>query len=77
MKQNKPDEVHALALYVVFSILMCIVFTLVILIMSGFGVMVPDTLITCFFLLFGGEVVTCGLIKIFKLKNKKEDDEIG
>lgn len=27
-----------------------------------------DTLTTCFFAVFGGEVVSCALIKIFKLK---------
>lgn len=69
---NKPAEnLSSLSLYVTFSILMCIIFTIVILIMSGFSIAVPDSLITCFYALFGGEIVMCGLIKIFKLK---EDD---
>ena len=72
---EQKQEFPSLTLYVVFSIFMCLVFTTIILIMSGFRVMVPDVLITCFYCLFGGEIVTCGLIKIFKLREKDKEDE--
>ena len=73
--ENETTQLSSLTLYVVFSIFMCLVFTTIILIMSGFGITVPDVLITCFYALFGGEIVICGLIKIFKLREKVEEEE--
>ena len=74
MENNQQTEVSSLTLYVVFSIFMCILFTIVVMIMSGFDKSVPDVLITCFYALFGGEIVMCALVKIFKLKyNDKEE----
>lgn len=59
-----------LADYVVFCIKLLIVFTLITLVLAIFGVLVPDTLISCFFAAFGGEFLVCGLIKIFKIRSK-------
>lgn len=36
-----------------------------------------NVLTGCFFGFFGGEVVTCALIKIFKLKDEKKEREVG
>lgn len=55
--------------YVIFSIVQMLLYTitsLIILICTGYTY---DTLTTCFFGFFGGEIVTCALIKIFKLYN--------
>lgn len=69
-------KLNSLDKYVIFSIAALIIFTIVTQIMELKMVMVSDTLITCFFGFFGGEIVTCALIKIFKLKETpKPDDE--
>ena len=56
--------------YVVFSIGMMILYTVVELVLSSLTQITHDTLTTCFFAFFGGEITICGLIKIFKLKEK-------
>lgn len=70
-------KIKALDVYVIFSILSLIIYTIIsqnIAIKYGMSL---DTLTTCFFSFFGGEIVTCGLIKIFKLYDfKKENNEI-
>lgn len=55
-----------LASYVVFSIAVLLIYTIISLILSCFGIQ-NDTLTTCIFGTFGGECLTCGIIKIFKL----------
>ena len=55
-----------LSTYVAFSIAVLLIYTVVSLILSCFGVQ-NDTLTTCVFSSFGGECLTCGIIKIFKL----------
>ena len=65
---------HSLTLYVVFSIMTLIVYTIVEQVLSAVTGFSNDTLTTCFFACFGGEILMCGLIKIFKLKNEKEDN---
>lgn len=62
-----------LADYVVFSIKLLITFTIVVLLLSAFGILVPDTLISCFFAAFGGEFLVCGLIKVFKIRKSEGD----
>ena len=65
MKQNKLQSIP-LASYVIFSIGILLVYTVVSLVLSCFGVQ-NDTLTTCIFSTFGGECLTCGVIKVFKL----------
>ena len=59
---------RSLTKYVVFSIAMLIVYTLAEIILSVNTGVSHDTLTTCFFACFGGEILSCALIKIFKLK---------
>ena len=69
--ENNQNQVSSLTCYVVFSILILIIYTIVEQILStAFGIS-HDTLTTCFYAAFGGEILACALIKIFKLK--KED----
>ena len=58
-----------LADYVVFSIKMIIAYTVIILVLAvcRIDVSALDNLTTCFYSVFGGEMLTCGLIKVFKL----------
>ena len=73
-KQLEEERaMHSLTLYVVFSIMTLIVYTIVEQVLSAHTGFSNDTLTTCFFACFGGEILMCGLIKIFKLKNEKED----
>ena len=71
--KSKFKNISALDVYVTFSILSLVVYTVVSQLLAiNFGVIL-DTLTTCFFGFFGGEIVTCGLIKIFKLRDIKKE----
>ena len=73
--KSKFKNVKALDVYVTFSILSLVVYTIISqLLAMNYGIIL-DTLTTCFFGFFGGEIVTCGLIKIFKLKDKEKNSE--
>ena len=74
MKRKRNDTAHSLTLYVVFSILMIIIYTVVELITATITGISHDTLTTCFYGVFGGEILCCALIKIFKLKNGRNDN---
>ena len=65
MKHTKLQSIP-LASYVVFSIGVLLIYTAISLILSCFGIQ-NDTLTTCIFSTFGGECLTCGVIKVFKL----------
>lgn len=56
--------------YVIFSISCLLIYTVVAIVITLICGVQMDTLTTCFFGFFGGEVVTCALIKIFKLKGE-------
>lgn len=71
-KKNTPS----LTKYVVFSIVMIIIYTVVAIVYQ----FVSDdelsaTLTTCYYSCFAGEILTCGLVKIFKLKGGNKDVE--
>lgn len=68
-KQSKPTKktMHDLDVYVRFSIVISIIFTILILLIFAFTQQEPSTLITCFFAMFGGEIFSCAMIKLFKL----------
>ena len=65
-KHIKRMQDIPLSTYVIFSIAVLLIYTVVSLILSVFGVQ-NDTLTTCIFSTFGGECLTCGVIKVFKL----------
>ena len=54
--------------YVLFSIALLLIFSVTELIISTITGISHDTLITAFFACFGGEILSCAVIKIFKLK---------
>lgn len=59
---------NSLTIYVIFSIVSIIAYTVVEMIISTNSGISHDTLTTCFYGVFGGEILCCALIKIFKLK---------
>lgn len=73
-KKNNNEIPHSLTLYVVFSIMVVLIYTIVEMIISTLTGIPHDTLTTCVYGFFAGEVVVCGLIKIFKLKS---GDDVG
>ena len=75
--KNRIKNISSLSIYVTFSIFALIIYTIVSQIIAVKMGMILDTLTTCFFSFFGGEIVTCGLIKIFKLKDKSDEISIN
>ena len=77
-RRKRLDDVP-LSSYVATSIGLLIVYTISELVLASITGLSHDTLTTCFYAAFGGEILTCGLIKIYKLKeeDKPKDDEEG
>lgn len=65
-------KVSKLDVYVVLCIASVFIFTIVNQVMLCFGITINDTLITCFYATFGGEMLSCALIKVLKLKKGSE-----
>ena len=72
----KLIEEMKLSTYVVISLSLIILYTMLEFIFSTLTGVSHDTLTTCYYAVFGGEVISCALIKIFKLKCEEEDDSM-
>lgn len=66
-------KLRSLDVYVIFSITCLILYTIASQIIAAKTGETNDTLTTCFFGSFGGEILLCALIKIFKLKDDNND----
>lgn len=64
----------SLTKYVVFSIAILIIYTAIEFAVSTITGVSHDTLTTCVYGCFGGEILSCALIKIFKLKEENKDE---
>lgn len=76
MRRRHPKRLgkeHSLTKYVVFSLVSIQLFTIAMIVVFCIYQSVPDTLIGCYFGTFGGEILSCALIKIFKLKEESND----
>lgn len=62
----------SLTKYVVFSIAMIIIYTVAEFTFALITGSSHDTLTTCFYACFGGEILSCALIKIFKLREEQQ-----
>lgn len=60
----------SLTKYVIFSISIVLIYSIVEMIISTITGISHDTLTSCVYGFFAGEVVVCALIKIFKLKKE-------
>jgi hypothetical protein len=67
MKKKK----QSLTKYVIFSIAMIIIYSIAEFTFTLITESSHDTLTTCFYACFGGEILSCALIKIFKLKEEQ------
>lgn len=69
-KESKKKKVTVLDKYVIFSLISVIIFTITAIIYQIMfpGEQLSDSLITCFYALFGGELYMLCMIKKLKLK---------
>ena len=64
---------HSLTKYVIFSIALLLIYSVAEFVFATITGKSHDTLTTCVFASFGGEILSCALIKIFKLKEENKD----
>lgn len=74
---KKIGTIKDLTKYVVFSIAIVLIYTIVEFITSTITGIHHDTLTVAVYGFFGGEIVTCGVIKIFKLRGIRNNDNIN
>lgn len=74
-RKRRRKKISSLTYYVVFSISVLLIYTVTELLISGLTGTINDTLTTCLFAVFGGEILTCALIKIFKLKGENNNEK--
>ena len=72
---KKKPKINTLDIYVIFSIFVLLLYTVISQIVAIVYNVQLDTLTTCFFAAFGGEILSACLIKIFKLKKSEETDK--
>ena len=72
---KKKPKINTLDIYVIFSIFVLLIYTVISQIVAVVYNIQLDTLTTCFFAAFGGEILSACLIKIFKLKKTEETDK--
>lgn len=73
MKTSK--KLSALDKYVIFSIAILLIFAVAEMVVSSITQQTHDTLTSCIYAAFGGEILSCALIKIFKLKGEDKNAE--
>lgn len=62
--------------YIIFSFTCLIIFTVTEIIVQVVTGVSQDTLITCFFASFGGELLLCAMIKRLKLKKEDPNEQV-
>lgn len=67
---RRIKKLSALDKYVIFSFTCLIIFTITEIILQAVTGTAQDTLITCFFGTFGGELLLCAMIKWLKIKRE-------
>lgn len=72
MNRRKPQITRSLTRYVVFSITCLVVYTAICLYFLWLEKPLDDALTTGVYGFFGGEIVLCALIKLFKLKGDRQ-----
>lgn len=73
---RKQKKLPALDKYLVFAFSCILVFTTAMVAVQAVTGMTQDTLITCFYGCFGGELLLCAMIKRLKLKKGDSDNDI-
>lgn len=73
-RPRKRKKMPSLTKYVVFSISILLIYTIAEFVFACITQTTHDTLTTCIYACFGGEILSCALIKIFKLKEENNAD---
>lgn len=77
-RPRKRKKMPTLTKFVVFSLGMVILYTIIAIVYQWIqGSELSPTLTTCFFSCLGGEVLSASLIKIFKLKEENNADGLN
>lgn len=71
---RRKRKLKTLDKYVIFSIVALIIYTVVERTISAITGSSADTLTTCFYAAFGGEILSCCLIKLFKLRGGTDNE---
>lgn len=71
---GRHKRIPSLTKYVVFSISVLLIYSIAEFIMASVNGTSHDTLTTCLYACFGGEILSCALIKIFKLKEENNNE---
>ena len=66
----KRSRMKSLDRYVVFSIALLLIYTVAEFVSGSLTGETHDVLTGCFYAAFGGEILSCALIKIFKLRGE-------
>ena len=74
MEKEKKKKLNGLDIYVIFSLSVLLIFTVAEFITSTITGMEKTSLIAAVFSCFGGEILSCCLIKIFKLKEESNEE---
>lgn len=67
----KKKKLNGLDKYLIFSFSVLIIYTITELLLSTITGISHDTLTTCLYAAFGGELLLCAMIKRFKLKKEE------
>lgn len=74
MAAKRSKITRSLTRYVVFSITCLVIYTIISMTFLWMDKPLDPELTTGVFGFFGGEIVMCGLIKLFKLKTERRND---
>lgn len=74
LRSLKLKKLNGLDKYIIFSFAVMIIYTIVELIISSITTISHDTLTTCLYGAFGGELLLCAMIKRLKLKRGSQDE---
>lgn len=67
-------KIPTLTKFIIFSLAMTIIYTVVAIIFQAVtGTELSSQLTICFMAVYGGEVLSCALVKVFKLKEEGSD----
>lgn len=59
--------------FIIFSFAMTIIYTVIAILFQAItGNALSETLTTCYFAVYGGEVLSCALIKVFKIRREEQ-----
>lgn len=73
-RRRRRQRINKIDKYVIFSLILLLIYSITELILSTITGIEHTTLTTCIFSTFGGEILSCCLIKIFKLKGANSDE---